>query len=123
MAATSAQLRLPNRIALDEEGDLFIADQGNHRVRKVAAKTGLMSTVAGNGATEYIGDGVGATSLSIARPWDLAFSRSGDLYVTDDADGTVMRIEAKSGRMKTISRLKNPRGLTVDISGNIYVAQ
>src|SRR2546423_6670800 len=64
-AATRASLFFPFGVALDATGNLYIADEGNHRVRKVAATTGIITTVAGNGIPDFAGDGGAATSASL----------------------------------------------------------
>src|SRR6202043_2996741 len=72
-AATGAQLKGPTGIAVDNAGNLYIADQANNRVRKVAAATGVISTVAGNGTQGFSGDGGPATSAAMYSPTDLTF--------------------------------------------------
>jgi len=69
--ATSASLKSPNSVAVDDSGNLFIADKWNHRVREVDGATGVISTVAGNGTSGYSGDGSLATSASLHYPTDL----------------------------------------------------
>src|SRR5207302_10208041 len=64
-AATDASLNQPRGVALDASGNLYIADHFNHRIRKVAAATGIITTVAGNGSLAFAGDGGAATSASL----------------------------------------------------------
>jgi uncharacterized protein (TIGR03437 family) len=80
--AAGAMLRSPNGMAVDPAGNLFIADQGNHRVRMVSPG-GLISTVAGNGAPGYSGDGGPAALAALSSPWRLAADARGNIYVAD----------------------------------------
>ena len=77
--ATSAKLNFPRAVAVDSYGNLFIADWGNHRIRKVDT-SGIISTVAGNGTAGFSGDGVAATStrllVSAATPWSATEQRT-----------------------------------------------
>jgi autotransporter-associated beta strand protein len=85
--ATSAQLQLGNghsgsAIALDRYSNLYIADGGNVRVRKVTASTGIINTVAGNGVNADSGDGGPATSASLQNPYKISIGPDGSLYIT-----------------------------------------
>src|SRR5207302_590405 len=71
-AATSASLYFPSGVALDGSGNLFIADSHNHRIRRVDAATGIITTVAGNVTQGFSGDGVAATSASLYYPSGVA---------------------------------------------------
>ena len=92
IAATSAQLGLAQALALDGAGNLYIADSGNHRVRRVDAVTGLISTVAGNGSSIYNGDGIPATSAQINGPDGLAFNSAGDLFIAEGGGSRVRKV-------------------------------
>ncbi len=83
--ATMAQLQFGfviARIALDRYDNLYIADNGNARVRKVTASTGIINTVAGNGVFAYSGDGGPATSASLQNLFDISIGPDGSLYIT-----------------------------------------
>jgi len=91
--ATSAQLQFGfygGHIALDKYNNLYIADNGHARVRKVTASTGIINTVAGNGVSGYSGDGGPATSASIS-PWEISIGPDGSLYITSLGGGTSVR--------------------------------
>src|SRR5439155_453349 len=77
-AATSASLNGPNGVALDAGGNLYIADYGNNRIRKVTAATGIITTVAGNGVFGFGGDGGAAISASLSGPASVALDASGN---------------------------------------------
>jgi autotransporter-associated beta strand protein len=93
--ATMAQLQLGfqnGSIALDRYNNLYIADAGNARVRKVTASTGIINTVAGNGVNAYSGDGGPATSASV-QPFQVSIGPDGSLYVTSmGVPGTVRKV-------------------------------
>ena len=91
--ATFAQLNAPQDIAVDTQGNLFIADTANHRIRRVSGKTGLIVTVAGTGATRYgYSQGDIATTINISQPTGLAIDSSGNLYVADAANHVVLQV-------------------------------
>jgi uncharacterized repeat protein (TIGR01451 family) len=143
--ATSAQLWSPSGVAVDTSGDLYIADAGNNRVRKISA-AGVIRTVAGNGtcpnagfAVEcYSGDGGAATSAQFSDPSGVAVDASGDLYITDTYNNRVRRVSAAGtittvagngsygysgdGGPATSAQLGFPSGVAVDAGGNLYIA-
>jgi sugar lactone lactonase YvrE len=82
-AATGARLNTPRGIAVDTAGNLFVADFGNYRVRKVDAATGVISPVAGSGKKAYAGDGVLATDTGLRGPVGLAIDPLGNLLISD----------------------------------------
>jgi hypothetical protein len=138
-AATSAKLFYPSGIAVDGSGNIYIADQGNHRIRKVTAATGIISTIAGTGVSGFSGDGSAATAAQLANPVAVAVDGSGNVYISDQYNQRIRKITASSGTISTIAgtgtysysgdggaatsaTFQNPAGLSVDASGNIYVA-
>jgi hypothetical protein len=86
--ATSGAFNGPRSVALDSAGNLYIADESNNRIRKVTPG-GTISTIAGNGARGYTGDGGSATSAQLNRPRGVAVDSAGRIYV-DDADNNVV---------------------------------
>jgi sugar lactone lactonase YvrE len=92
-AATNAGVD-PAGAAVDAEGNLFIPDWGNHRIRRVNAK-GIISTVAGNGTSGFTGDGGAATNASLSHPVGVAVDRLGDLFIADSGNNRIRKVDAK----------------------------
>jgi streptogramin lyase len=102
-AATSASLQDPFGVALDGAGNLFIADTSNHRIRRVEAGTGVITTVAGNGSFGFAGDGGAATSASLANPFGVALDGAGNLFIADAGNQRIRRVEAGAGIITTVA--------------------
>jgi sugar lactone lactonase YvrE len=142
--ATAAQLGRPTALAIDSAGDLFIADADSQCIRRVAAGTGVITTVAGNGIEGFGGDGGPAMSASIDSPNGLAVDAAGDLYIADTHNGRIRKINVATGIITTVAGagssngnvqsfggdggsataagLALPRGITLDAAGNLYIA-
>jgi trimeric autotransporter adhesin len=133
--ATKAQLNVPLAVAVDREGNLYIADTDNYRIRKVD-KGGTITTFAGTGKKGYSGDGGPATSARLTGPVALAFDDRGNLYVADelsvrkiDPSGTITTVAGTGrggnfsgdGDPATEAKL-TPADVALDASGNLYVA-
>ena len=131
--ATAAMLQLPQGIALDSAGNLYIADNQNNRVRKVSG--GIITTVAGGGKS--LGDGGPATSASLAFPAGVALDSAGTLYIADTADSRIRKVSGGTittfagngkqafsgdGGAATSASLYRPQGLAFDSAGNLYIA-
>ena len=101
--ASLAALSWPSGLALDASGNLFIADQYNHCVRKVNAATGVISTIAGNGTPAFSGDGAAATGASLNEPVGLAFDPSGNLFIMDTVNNCVRKVAATGGTISTVA--------------------
>ena len=115
--ATSAQLNSPYGVALDAAGNLYIADSGDYRIRKVAADS-TITTVAGNGAAGAAGDGGPATSAQLNSPSGVAWDSAGDLYI-DSYDGAIRKV-GPSGTITTVAT--GGVGVAVDAAGYLYIA-
>ena len=142
-ATTSASLNFASGVALDASGNLFIADRGNNRIRRVEATTGVIITVAGNGTAAFSGDGDAATSASLNGPEGVAVDPSGNLFIADSRNHRIRRVEATTGVITTvagsgplseaggfsgdggaatIASLSIPLGVAVDASGSLFIA-
>ncbi len=93
----SASLQLPAAVALDSLGNLFIADTGNHRIRKVDAGGSVITTVAGDGIAQFAGDNGPATIASLSEPLGLAFGGSDNLLYIADTGNDRVRVVNLSG--------------------------
>jgi sugar lactone lactonase YvrE len=139
--ATSAGLRNPHGVAVDASGNIYIADDLNHRVRMVMKSTGIITTVAGDGTAGFKGDEGQATSAGLYNPRGVAVDASGNIYIADSmnyrlrmvtkstgiittvaGDGTATYNYKGDDRVKATSTGLNPLGVAVDASGNIYIA-
>jgi len=133
--ATSAQLNGPNAIAVDSAGNLYIADTGNNRVRKVS--NGVIATVAGNGTLGFSGDKGPATNAQLYYPEGVAVDSAGNLYIADAYNNRIRKVSngvittvAGNGAFgisgddgpATSGQLYKPSGVAVDSAGNLYIA-
>ena len=101
--ATAAQLCNPMGLVLDASGNVYIADKDNCVVRVVASTSNVISTVAGNGVCGYAGDGGPATAAQLNRPYAVALSPAGDLYIADTANNRIRKVALPSGTITTIA--------------------
>jgi trimeric autotransporter adhesin len=120
-AAASANLNQPSGVAVDKQGNIYIADTGNARIRKISS-SGTISTVAGNGMVSYSGDGGSATAAQLNGPLGVAADNSGNLYIADSQNGVVRIVKKGSIASAGGGTLVIPRGVATDAAGNAYVA-
>ncbi len=135
--AVNAEIHDPNFLALDNLGNLFILDATNKRVRKINA-AGIITTYAGNGTQIYPGDGLPATSVGFMSPFGICIDKNRNMYVSDAGNNVIRKIDT-SGIITTIAgsgasgfsgdtgpailaQLNNPYGLAIDTLGAIYLA-
>ena len=133
--ATQAQLNFPTGVAVNGEGNLYIADVGNHRIRKVDS-TGTITTFAGTGERGFGGDGGPAIQAQLDAPTGVAVDGAGNLYIADrnnsrirkvDSIGTITTIAGgggfgEDGGPAIQARLSLPYSVAVDGAGNLYIA-
>lgn len=93
--AEGAKLSRPSGVAVSSTGDIFIADTGNRRVRRISASTGTISTIAGSDSTSYGGDGGRATNAGMSGPYGVAVDQADNVYVSDFFDHRVRRINLR----------------------------
>lgn len=137
--AVDALLSSPLGVALDSGGNLYIADQTGTAIRKVAASTGVITTIAGNGIANYSGDGGLAVKAQFSGAAGLATDPAGNLYIADFYDGRIRKITVSTGVIFTVAgiggagpsannipavtaELSYPQGVAVDGSDNFYIA-
>ncbi len=99
--ATDALLDVPLGISVDVNGHIFITETGNHRIRRIDAVTGNITTVAGSGTLGNSGDGGPATAAQFSRPQGVAVHSSGDIYIGDTGNRVVRRVDAATGLIET----------------------
>lgn len=109
--ATTAKLYYPYGVAVDTAGNIYIADDVNNRVRKVTASTGNISTVAGNGAAGYSGDGGAATSAALEYPYGVALDTANNIYIADEGNNRI-RAVAQVKATPSISAACSPNPIT-----------
>ena len=136
--ATAAVLNYPNSIACDGAGNVYIADQENNRIRKVSA-TGIITTIAGDGFPGFFGEGVPATTASMASPYAICLDASGNIYFSDLGNCRIRKINTAGiistiagdgtvgmgadGVPATATQVRQVSGMCVDASGNIYLSE
>ena len=135
--ATRATLNAPRGLALDRFGNLYIADSGNHVIRRVAS-SGTIATIAGNGFKGARGDGGPASAAQFDTPSGIAMGALDDIFVADSGNHRIRRISAAGfvatyagtgtsgfafdGSAAVFSHLSDPRGVAADSAGNLYIA-
>lgn len=136
-AAIDAKIRQSLGITTDSTGNLYIADSGNNRIRKVGLN-GKISTVVGNGTAGFGGDGGAATSAQLKRPTGVSFDSSGNMYIADTDNQRIRKVTPGGiistvagtgtagalgdGGAATSAQIGYPSGVAVDSKGNIFIA-
>jgi sugar lactone lactonase YvrE len=141
-AAIDASLRIPNGVAVDTYGNLFIADTGNSSIREVNTN-GIIMTVAGNGLFAYSGDDGPATNASLYNPTGLAVDTYGNLFIADIGNNRIREVSTNGiittvagngfgapfsgafsgdGGAATNASLYQPTGVAVNAFGNLFIA-
>ena len=138
--ATAASMAYPDGVAVDNSGNIYIADTDNGMIRKVTASTGVITTIAGTGYVGSSGDNGPATNATLYYPNAVALDGSGNVYIADSANNKIRRITGSTGiittaagsgtagytgdnGLATSATLNDPFGVAVDSSSNVYVAE
>jgi hypothetical protein len=111
--ALQATFNLPHEIRFDKEGNYYLTDMKNHAIRRVDAKTGVITTFAGNGTGGYSGDGGPASKAQLKSPHSLQFGAEGSLYICDIGNHVIRKVDPKSGIITTFAGTGKP-GATPD---------
>jgi streptogramin lyase len=137
--AKDAQFKQPHSIQFGPEGDLYICDIGNHVIRKIDMKTGLISTFAGTGPAGPTPDGSPIKGTTLKGPRSLDFDPSGNLWLATREGNQVFKFDLKAGLIHHIAgtgksgftghggpakeaTLSGPKGITIDAQGNVWLA-
>src|SRR5205814_7961110 len=131
--------KAPEDVFVASNNDLYIADTGNHEIRKVSAATGIITTVAGNGSPGSSGDAGAATSARLNSPRGIAVAANGDFYIGDRSNNKVRKVTALTGLITTyagtgtagysgdggsalLARLDRLQGIHLAPNGDLYIA-
>jgi len=137
--ATAAQLNYPYSVGVDAAGNVLIPDTTNERLRRIDARTGIITTIAGNGTPSFSGDGGPATTAQIGFVPGVAVDPAGNLFITDHNAQRIRRVDAATGIITTVAgngtagfggddgpataaQLTDPSGIALDASGNLFIA-
>ena len=102
-SATEAELNEPYEVRFDKQGNMFFVEMQNHVIRRVDAKSGIISTIAGTGKAGYSGDGGPAREAQFNRPHSIALDHRGGLYVADIGNHRIRRIDLETGLVDSIA--------------------
>ncbi len=120
-AATNAELYTPFGVAVDAQGNVYIADMLNSRIRRVDVN-GVITTVAGNGANGDSGDGGAATNASLNSPEGVTVDANGNLFIADTGNDRIRRVDT-NGMITTVATAADPTGVALDADGDVYISE
>ena len=136
-SSTLAQISYPSAIAVDNLGAVYVADNGNNRIRKINTN-GIITTVAGNGIAGFSGDGGLAISANINYVLGITVDQNSNIYISDNGNNRIRKINSAGiittlagtgvpsfsgdGGQSTLAEINSPNGITVDFSGNVFFA-
>lgn len=138
--ALKASFNRPHELRFDRAGNCFIADMTNHAIRRIDARTGVITTFAGTGDGKkgYAGDGGPANGAALSSPHSIQFGPDGDLYICDIGNHVIRRVEMRTGIIRTFAGtgkagptpdgapiagtpLRGPRSIDFDRAGNLWL--
>jgi len=114
--ARDASLAFPNCLGLDHNSDVFVCDS-NYSIRRIESKTGIISTVAGNGKRGFAGDGGPALNAQFDTPGSVAVDRQGNIFVADATSNRIRRVDANTGIIETYAGIDFPPATVWRFSG------
>jgi DNA-binding beta-propeller fold protein YncE len=137
--ATAAALNMPHEIQFDAQGHLYIAERDNHVIRKVEARTGIISTFAGTNVAGFSGDGGPAARAQLRQPHSIVIDRAGHLLICDIGNQRIRRVDIATAMIETYAGtgvaqpptdgapvsgtpLNGPRTMVLDDAGDLYLA-
>ncbi len=137
--ATGAALNMPHELQFDAQGNLYIAERDNHLIRKVDAKTAIISTFAGTNVAGFSGDGSAATRAQLRQPHSIVIDRASQLLICDIGNQRIRRVDLATGVIETYAGtgaaqpptdgapvngtpLNGPRTMVLDDAGDLYLA-
>lgn len=138
--ATSAQLGTPGGACLDRDNNIYIPDYANHRIRKVSAATGIITTIAGTGANGYTGDGGPATAATLSYPVSICRDLWGNILWAEYGNNVIRKLNPTTGVISTVAgtgtngysgdngpaiaaKLGQPNGVFADAAGVVYISE
>lgn len=137
--ARASNIGYPFGVEIGPDGDLYIAEIANHRVRKLDLQTGELTTVAGCGRKGYSGDGGPAVEAELNEPYEVRFDDAGNMFFVEMRNHVVRRVDAKTGIISTVAgtgkpgfggdggpasaaQLRQPHSIALDGKGGLYIA-
>ncbi|MCB0279200.1 MAG: hypothetical protein KDD94_06850 [Calditrichaeota bacterium] len=137
-SAKNAALSIPEIIYMDQNGDLYICDRGNYRVRIIDAKSGMIRTVAGTGKFGYSGDGGPALAADLSNPFGVTLDEKGNIWIADTENHVIRKVDRQTGIITTEvgsgesgfsgdggpakqAQLQRPHVLSFDKSGDLWI--
>ncbi len=136
--AINAQFDFPVGVYVDKNENIYIADQGNDRIRMVKKTTGIITTIAGTGVQGFSGDSILAVNTQLNQPTSVCTDDSGNIYIADEQNNRIRMIDHQTNKIYTIAgtgiagfsgdsglaidaQLDDPLGICLDASGNLYI--
>lgn len=112
--ATAALLNQPFDLAFDPAGNLCFSDTYNHCIRRIDARSGVITTIAGTGEAGFSGDGGPALQAQMNQPYGIVIDRAGNIYIADRLNKRVRRIDGTTTTISTLATMVEPNGLALD---------
>lgn len=137
--ALEAKMNEPYEVRFDPAGDLFVVERASHTVRRIAMRTGIISTIAGTGIEGFSGDDGPAVKAQLKQPHSIGIDRAGDVYTCDILNHRIRKVTMSTGIISTFAGtgekkptpdgaaiagtpLNGPRALDFDAAGNLWLA-